>query len=168
MSFKEEQTGKFFMGSGNIYVPTNTLQSDIDKAKEQQEKEEVLAKLRELDDIKQKEIEDQIQELELLPEGNKVIILPYPTNPYKKIKVGGIYLGNNGSFLNPDSGEMDTEKELVVCGKIIEIGRSCKEARVGDDIFYIKNSALPLPFMSQGYVVIAEPNAVCYVGKGLK
>lgn len=170
MSLKEEQTGKFHMytGKGGLILPENSFQRDIEKMKEDKEKEEALTILRNLDDLKQKEIEDTIQELELLPEGNKIIILPYPTNPYKKIKQGSIYLGNNGSFKNPDSGEMDTLAEFVSCAKIIEIGPNCVQAKVGDDLFFIKNAAMPLPFMSLGYLVVNEPNVVSFIGKRSK
>lgn len=170
MSLKEEMSGKYGMytGKSGIILPENQLQYEIDKAKKEKEEEDALALLRELDDIKQKEIEDSISELELLPEGNKIIILPYPTNPYKKIKQGSIYLGNNGSFKNPDSGEMDTLQEFVTCAKIIEVGPDCKKAKIGNDLFFIKNSAVPLPFMSLGYLVVNEPNVVAYIGKGLK
>lgn len=170
MSLKEELNGRFHMYSekNGIILPENQLLIDAAKAKKVKEEDEMLATLRELDDKKQAEIETQLSKLELIPEGNRVIILPYPTNPYKKIKAGSIYLGNDGSFKNPDTGEMDNLQEFIVCGKIIEVGPDCKRAIVGNDIFYIKNSAVPIPFMSLGYVSTNEPNIIVHIGEGLK
>lgn len=170
MSLKEEVNGRFHMYNekNGIILPENQLLIDAAKARKIKEEEEMLASLRELDDKKQKEIEAHLANLELIPEGNRIIILPYPTNPYKKIKAGSIYLGNDGSFKNPDSGEMDTLEEFVTCGKVIEVGPDCKRAIIGNDVFYIKGASVPVPFMSLGYTSINEPNVIVHIGENLK
>ena len=170
MSKKEELTGKFQMytGKGDIFVPENQLLKEARLLREQNEAKEMVQKLKELDEQKQLELEERIKDLEIIPNGNKVILLPYPTNPYKKLMQGGLYVGYEGEFLNPDSGEQDKLKELVACAKIIEVGPECKFAKVGDDVFYDTRTTYPIPFLSLGYISTSEPQILTFMNNGLK
>ena len=158
MSKKEELNGRFHMQpNSGIIIPENQLLADAQRLREEKEKEELNQKLIELDKAKQQSIEEKLKTLELIPNGNKIMILPYPTNPYKKIMQGSIYLGNNGDFKNPDTGEMDRLEESIICGQVVELGPDCKFGKVGDDVFYDKRSVYPVPFMSSGYILTSEP-----------
>ena len=82
-----ESQGKYFMGknlNSGLILP-DTLQKDIDRAKLEKEKEEAINLLIDAEKQKQEEIKQKAEKLELLPMGNKIIILPYPRNPYRKI-----------------------------------------------------------------------------------
>ena len=168
MTKLSESAGKFYMNSGNIITPKNELLEDIRRAKEEKEVEEANKLLIELQKEKQKEIEEKLQTLELLPLGNKIILLPYPENPYKKIIDGSIIVEYNGAFMNPDSGEKDQLKTLIGCAKVIEVGPECKFLVPGDDIYYDTRTTYPVPFMSMGYQLTSEPQILCVLNSNLK
>ena len=165
-----EAAGKYFLNknTSGLYVPENALQLEIAKAKEEKERQEANNILLEAEKQKQQEILERAEKLELLPMGNKIIILPYPRNPYRELMKGNIIVDYDGSFKNPDSGEMDTLKELVACGKVIEIGPECKHVKEGDDVYYANGTSVPLPFMNRGYHVTSEPQIIAFLNEGLK
>lgn len=173
MSFKESQTGKFYMGNRtnantDLYVPENQILIEAQKQREQKEIEEANKMYIELQEKKQAELEAKLETLELIPMGAKVVLLPYPKNPYKKVLNGKIIVEYNGLFNNPDSGELDTLQELVACAKVIEIGPECKYVKPGDDVYYDPRTCYPLPFMSLGYKLTTEPQLLTILNEGLK
>lgn len=169
MSFNEEQFGKFyFNGDKKLITPENPFSAELEKQKLEKEAEEANKLLIQLAQEKQKELDEKINNLEMIPIFNKVILLPYPTNPYKKIMDGHIFVDYSGDFLNPESGERDTLKELVGCAKIIEVGPECKYLKVGDDVYYDTRTVYPVPFMSLGYRLTTEPQILCILNEGLK
>ena len=173
MSFKEEQTGVHYMGltkskETGLLMQVNPFTEQVNKMKDEKAEEDAKKMLLELEKKKQEEIMSKIEKLEMLPLGNKVIILPYPENPYKKVMEGNIIVEYTGSFLNPDSGESDKLKEFVGCAQVIEVGPECKYLKPGDDIYYLPNTAFPIPFMSMGYKLTTEPQILCVLNESLK
>lgn len=162
--------GKFFMGNrkDNLIVPESPFTNEFEKLKREKEAEEAQKMLLELEKQKQEEVNKKLETLELLPMGNKLVLLPYPTNPYRKIMEGSIIVDYTGAFKNPDTGEMDTHKELVGCAKVIEVGPECKYLQPGDDIYYDTRTTYPVPFMSLGYQLTSEPQILCVLNSGLK
>ena len=113
---------------------------------------------------KQKEIDDKAERLELIPISNKVLILPYPENPYRKaITSSGLIIPLNPQFQNPESGQQDNLKEGIVCAKVIEVGPECKWLKEGDDIYIRNVGAAPVPFDRRGYWAISEQNVICRI-----
>lgn len=171
MSFREEQNGTFYFPhkkESKLILPEKPLEDLFEKSKFEKEQEEAAKMLFELEKKKQEEINAKVEKLEMLPLGNKIVILPYPSNPYKKIMEGSIIVEYDGSFKNPDSGEGDKLKEFVACAKVIEVGPDCTFIKPGDDVYYMPNTAYPLPFMTLGYKVTTEPQTLCVIGEGLK
>lgn len=162
-----ESAGKFFMGK-NILSNENDLDYLIAKSKQEKEEKELQGILLDAEKAKQEEIDRKLQTLELMPLGNKVIIEMYPRNPYRKILNKGIIVDYDGSFLNPDTGEMDKEKELVACARVIEVGPECKYVQVGDDVYFDTRTVVPIPFMSMGYRLLAEQQVFCVINEKLK
>jgi len=162
-----EAAGKFYMGK-NLITPTNPFLDEIEEMKRQKEADELNRKLIEADKIKQEEINKKLETLELIPMSNKVVIMPYPQNPYRKIMEGNIIVDYQGDFKNPDSGEWDKMKELVACGKIIEVGPECKFLKPGDDVYYDSRTVYPLPFMHMGHQITSEPQILCVINEKLK
>ena len=167
MTTVSESTGKFYMGK-NLILPKNELLDEIDRIKEEKAAEEANKLLIDLQKQKQKEIYEKLQTLELLPMGSKIILLPYPENPYKKIIEGSIIVEYTGDFMNPDSGEKDKLNVLVGCAKVIEVGPECKYLKPGDDIYYDTRTTYPVPFMSLGYLLTTEAQILCVLNSGLK
>jgi len=177
MSIREEAAGKYFMGGTkenyspggvNMILPEN----EILRMAEKQRREKELAEANRLfllaQEQKQKELNEKLERLELLPMGPKVILLPYASNPYRKIMEGNIIVDFKGEFNNPDSGEKDTLDTFVGCAQIIEVGPECKYLQKGDDVFYDTRTVYPLPFMQQGYRVTVEPSIIAVINEGLK
>jgi hypothetical protein len=151
-----------------ILTPENELEYEFQKMHLEKDIEKANQLFLEAEKQKQAELEAKLATLEMIPLYNKVLILPYPRNPYKKIvNESGLIVEYNGSFKNPDTGEMDTMKELIGCAKVIETGPECKYLKQGDDIFYDTRSALPVPMMSLGYLLIHEAQALCALNENL-
>ena len=166
-----EAGGKYFMSknlNSGLIIPGNSLAKDIERAKLEKEKQEALNLLIDAEKQKQEEIKQRAEKIELLPMGNKIIIVPYPRNPYRKIMEGNIFVDYDGTFKNPDTGEMSKETELISCGKVIEVGTECKYVKIGDDVYYANNTSYPLPFMSLGYHITSEPQIIAFLNEGLK
>lgn len=160
--------GSFNMGK-NIIVPINPIEREAQKLREEKEVKEIADKLQEVHNRKQKEILDRLEGLEIIPNERRLIILPYAKNPYRQIMTeSGLYVENNGLFLNPDTGELDQEKELIPCAKVVEVGPGTLYVKVGDDVYYDSRAALPMPFMSVGYFTIHETQAYAIINNDLK
>lgn len=152
-----------------IIKPEYTFSKDLELQKQEMLAKKAADKLRELAEIKDKELQEKMETLEILPIGQNLIILPYPTNPYaQQLSKGGLILnGYNGQFLNPDSGENDTLNLGIGCAKVVEAGPACKYVVNGDDIFYDTRVIKPVPFMSCGYYLTNEPNIIAVINEGL-
>ncbi len=173
MSIREEQMGKFFMGGSSknyegLILPENPFTKELESQKDEQAAKEARELFLKLEKEKQEELNAKLATLEMLPMFNKVILLPYPSNPYKKTVQGSIIVEYNGDFMNPDSGEKDKLQELVACAKVIEVGPECKYLKAGDDIYYDPRTCYPVPFMSLGYKLTSEPQILCVLNESLK
>lgn len=167
MSFKEEQMGKYFMSNrSNLEVPT--IKDAAERLKEEKAAEEIKKALFEAEKNKQAEINKKLETLEMLPMMNKIILQPYPVNPYRKVVEGSLIVDYTGAFKNPDSGEDDKLQELVGCAKVIEVGPECKYLKPGDDVYYDTRTVYPVPFMSMGYRLTSEPQILCVLNEKLK
>ncbi len=162
-----EAGGKYFMNK-NLIVPGAPLEKEFEELRNQKEIEEASKMLLELEKAKQEEINAKLETLELMPLENKVIISPYPRNPYRKVVEGSIIVDYDGSFKNPDSGEMDQLKEGIKCGKVIEVGPKCTFLKPGDDVYYDGRTVYPLPFMTLGYVLTQENAILAALNTDLK
>lgn len=168
-----EKTGKFYYGEGITKRSGSKddllLENVLKKQEVEKAAKEASQILLEAKKAKQKELEERLKTLEMLPIGSKVVILPYPENPYKKvITESGILIDYDGSFKNPDSGEQDKLKQGIQCAKVIEVGPDCKVVRLGDDVFYESRATAPLPFFSLGYEVLVEGNIFVILNEGLQ
>lgn len=167
MSFKEEQMGRYFMSNrSNLEVPT--IKDAAERLREEKAAEEIRKALFEAEQNKQAEINKKLETLEMLPMMNKIILQPYPVNPYRKVVEGSLIVDYTGAFKNPDTGEDDKLQELVGCAKIIEVGPECKYLKPGDDVYYDTRTVYPVPFMSMGYRLTSEPQILCVLNEKLK
>lgn len=119
---------------------------------------------------KSEEMEEKLKSLEIMPLTNYILSRPFDKNPYVALKMKGniILEGYNGNFLSQDTGEMEQEEQMIVVGTVIEVGPECKYIKEGDDIFYTKNSLVPVPFFGKGFQLINENRVVVVINKGLK
>lgn len=157
------------MAMQKIITPEYTFSKDLELQKQELLAKQAAERLRELAEIKDRELQEKMETLEILPIGQNLIILPYPTNPYvQQLSKGGLILnGYTGQFLNPDSGENDKLNLGIGCAKVIEVGPACKYVKNGDDIFYDTRVIKPVPFMNCGYYLTNEPNITAVINEGL-
>lgn len=127
------------------------------------------------DDIKRrlennKVMDKKLLNLEVMPITNYILVRPFDKNPYVKFETKGniIISGYDGNFMNPDTGEVDQEEQMIVVGTVIEVGPECKYIREGDDIFYTKTSLVPIPFYGKGFQLVNENRVAVVVNEGLK
>lgn len=165
MNTREGKNSIFMPG---LIEPERDINAQFEKRRLEKEVEEANKKLVELEKQKQEELDAKMERLELLPMYDKVILLPYPRNPYRKLVENGLIVSYTGDFNNPDSGEKDTLDTLVGCAKIIEIGPLTKYLRVGDDVFYDTRTCYPVPFLKMGYKTTQENQILCVLNEGLK
>lgn len=108
--------------------------------------------------------------LEIKPTSNNLLVKPYKKNPYEKAEVrkSGIILDSDAAtFTNPDSGEEEEEQVGIIVGRVIEVGPECKWVKPGDDVYYMFNSIIPIPFFRQGFQCVAEPRTLMFLNTGL-
>lgn len=164
-----QAAGKFYFNDINTLDDSMLLENQIKKAKDEKLEKELDEAFIQAEKAKQEELLQKLETLELMPMGNKIIIMPYVRNPYRKvISEGGIILDYNGDFKNPDTGEMDKEVVGIGCAKVIEVGPEAKYLSPGDDIIYDTRQVYPVPFMQLGYKAMPEPNVICVINEKLK
>lgn len=170
MSFREEQMGKFFMGNrqDKLIIPEDPLAKEIRQMKQEKEEKEMNEALINEAKRKQAELEEKLERLELMPVGPRIIVQPYPNNPYRKIMEGSIIVDYGETFKNPDSGEYDKLAAGVICAQVIEVGPECKWIKPGDDVFCQNGVMVPVPFFSSGYKTLAEQQVLAIVSENLK
>lgn len=149
---------------GGLLIPENQLLENIKEANELNEASKIYLEAME---AKQKEIEEKLSTLEMLPLGHHIVVLPYPENPYSRKIQNGILLDSAGIFDNPDSGSKEKMKEGIVCAKVIEVGPETKYVNVGDDIYYPNHTASPIPFFRMGYKLVSEFSVITVIGSNL-
>ncbi len=120
----------------------------------------------------QKELSNDLQNLQMKPIGNYVIVKPYAQNPFQKIKKtdSGIILDLGGMapvVKSNETGEYEEEEAFIKTGVIIEVGPECKYAQAGDTIFWTKTSEVMIPFFKQGLVLVNETRIMAIVNNDL-
>ena len=88
-----------------------------------------------------KQITADLQNLEIMPLTSYVLISPFKTNPFQKIK----------------------EKN----GLITDLGTECKFLKPGDIVFYNIASEVQVPFFKFGFVIVAEQRIIAVVNEKL-
>lgn len=117
-------------------------------------------------------ISENMEGLEILPYGQRILIKPYSQNPYQKIQVSdsGLIVDTGGlapMVKSNETGEFIEEEQLIVVGQVIEVGPDVRQVAIGDDVFYRKDTCVPVPFFKQGLVSVAETQIVVHVNEKL-
>lgn len=106
-------------------------------------------------------------EVELNPINTNVIVKFYDENPYRAVEktASGLIVGleSTKKYKSNETGEMETNDEVVACAKVIAVGPECKQVRVGDDVFVTKIHCTPVPFRKKGYYMRTEQNVMCCI-----
>lgn len=118
-------------------------------------------------------INENVQNIEIMPIGNYVLIKPFEENPFQRIvrdSKSGLILdlgGQRPEYKNTDNGQIEEEESFIKVAIIQEVGYKCEAAKPGDTIFYTKPSAVPVPFYKQGLELVNETRILAIVNEGL-
>ena len=158
MAIREELTGNYIMGSKDTPELTPEMFEELEKFKAEQQDFENKARIAE---------EQKRQELwankSIMPFGHNIMIQPYPENPYlKKVNESGIILDKR-DFTNQDTGQKDELDLGVPCARVVEVGPDVKYIRRGDEIIYMAQRVLPVPFMNTGFLLLNEGAVMCVI-----
>lgn len=117
------------------------------------------------------EVIDNAKNLQIVPINSYVLVKPYETNPYNKIKVSDEGLALNTTkpkIFNSDKGEVEDAEMWERVGTVIEVSPSCKYVKEGDDIFYRKMQSIPVNFLDLGLEVVSENQILVIINENLK
>jgi len=118
-------------------------------------------------------INENVENIEIMPIGNYVLVKEFDENPFQRIvrdTKSGLILDLGGAkpeYKNTDNGQIEEEESFIKVGVIQEVGPDCKFLQSGDTIMYTKPSAVPVPFYKQGLILVNETRALVTINEGL-
>lgn len=118
-------------------------------------------------------LSENIEKVEIKPMFSRLLIKPLSQNPFQRMKVKNGIIVDSGCItphaeLNPNTGKYEEQKEFIKTGAVQEIGPDVKYIRPGDVIFYRVDTVVPVPFLKQGLVSLAENQVIAVVNEGLE
>lgn len=112
-------------------------------------------------------MEIEMEKQVLKPVNSGVLLHIYDENPYKAVltTASGLIVGQESTkqFKSKETGEMEENRQVIACAKVIAIGPECKNVQVGEDVFVVKTFCNPIPYQKKGYYILAEQNIMCRV-----
>jgi len=118
-------------------------------------------------------INSNVENIEILPIGNYLLITPFNENPFQRIvrdSKSGIILDTGGfapEIKNTDTGEFQEEEQIIKVGVVQAVGPDCKWVKEGDAVFATKMSLVPVPFYKQNLQLLCENRVLAVVGEDL-
>lgn len=118
-------------------------------------------------------INENVNNIEIMPLGNYVLVKQFEENPFQRIvrdSKTGIILDTGGlapQYKNTDNGQIEEEESFILVGVVQEVGPECKYLKPGDAVFYSKPSAIPVPFYKQKLIQVNETRILAVVNEGL-
>ena len=147
---------------------------DNAKAKFNEKVDEYVSKLEEHEKLLEQYTEsltEDLNQLEIRPLQEGVLIKPLAQNPFQKIKkVGNIITDTGGlipEYKSKETGEWEEEESFIHYGVVQEVGPTCKYLKEGDVVMWRKPSETPVPFYKQGLVLVNERSIMITVNVGL-
>lgn len=147
---------------------------DNAKAKFNEKVDEYVSKLEEHEKLLEQYTEsltEDLNQLEIRPLYEGVLIKPLTQNPFQKIKkVGNIIMDTGGlipEYKSKETGEWEEEESFIHYGVVQEVGPTCKYLKEGDVVMWRKPSETPVPFYKQGLVLVNERSIMITVNVGL-
>ena len=120
-----------------------------------------------------KKINENVQNIEIMPLGCYVLVKQFDENPFQRIvrdSKSGLILdlgGQKPQYKNTDNGQIEEEENIIRQAVIQEVGPECKWCKPNDVIMYTKMSAVPVPFYKQGLVLVNETRVLVVINEGL-
>lgn len=93
-----------------------------------------------------------------------VLIEPYLTNPFRrKVSANGLLIPDTPTEFNTDKGEYQLQNLRIKVGLVKVIGPDCKEAKVGDLVYFDDACTTPIHFMGEDYYRTHETQLIAIV-----
>jgi hypothetical protein len=115
---------------------------------------------------------DNFENVEIKPMFSRILIEPFKHNPFQRIEIKSGLIIDAGGYtpqvaLNPNTGKYEEQEEFIITGLVIEVGPDTKYLQEGDVIFFRKDTAVPVPFLKQKLVSLAENQVIAVVNDSL-
>lgn len=121
-----------------------------------------------------KKVNDNVENIEIMPIGNYLLIKQFEENPFQRIvrdSKSGLILDMGGmkpQYKNTDNGQIEEEEQFIKVGIVQQVGPECKWCKEDDAVFFTKNSAVPVPFYKQKLQLVNETRILAVVNEGLE
>lgn len=140
-----------------------SIVEDNAKEKINEKVDEYVAKLEEHEKLLKEytdSLTEDLNQLEIKPLYEGVLIKPLAQNPFQKIKREGLIITDTGGltpeYKSNETGEWEEEESFIHYGVVQEVGPTCKYLKEGDIVMWRKPSETPVPFYKQGLVLVNE------------
>ena len=152
----------------------DNIVEDNAKAKFNEKVDEYVSKLEEHEKLLEQYTEsltEDLNQLEIRPLYEGVLIKPLAQNPFQRIKRDGLIITDTGGltpeYKSKETGEWEEEESFIHYGVVQEVGPTCKYLKEGDVVMWRKPSETPVPFYKQGLVLVNEHSIMITVNVGL-
>ena len=154
-------------GNGTTFVIGKDIK-DLTKAeaisKVNDKVDEYVEKLEKHEELLKKyteEIGKDLDNLEIKPIYEGVLIKPYDENPFQRIHKEGAIITDLGgmkpTYKSNEDGQYHEEESFIRVGLVIDAGPTTKYLKEGDVVMWRRPSEVPVPFFKQNLVLVNEP-----------
>lgn len=107
------------------------------------------------------------ESFDIAPDNGNLLIIPFATNPFNQMVINDKGYIENISDVpkvkNPDSGEIEDSEEGVSVARIVGLPKGNTKYKIGDLVYFISASKIPVPFMHTGVYCIHEQRVLAVV-----
>lgn len=164
-------------GNGTTFVIGKDIK-DLTKAeaisKVNNKVDEYVEKLEKHEELLKKyteEIGKDLDNLEIKPIYEGVLIKPYDENPFQRIHKEGAIITDLGgmkpTYKSNEDGQYHEEESFIRVGLVIDAGPTTKYLKEGDVVMWRRPSEVPIPFFKQNLVLVNEHSIMTAVNQGL-
>ena len=164
-------------GNGTTFVIGKDIK-DLTKAetiaKVNDKVDEYVEKLEKHEELLKKyteEIGKDLDNLEIKPIYEGVLIKPYDENPFQRIHKEGAIITDLGgmkpTYKSNEDGQYHEEESFIRVGLVIDAGPTTKYLKEGDVVMWRRPSEVPVPFFKQNLVLVNEHSIMTAVNQGL-
>ena len=164
-------------GNGTTFVMGKDIK-DLTKAeaisKVNDKVDEYVEKLEKHEELLKKyteEIGKDLDNLEIKPIYEGVLIKPYDENPFQRIHKEGAIITDLGgmkpNYKSNEDGQYHEEESFIRVGLVIDAGPTTKYLKEGDVVMWRRPSEVPVPFFKQNLVLVNEHSIMTAVNQGL-
>ena len=161
--------------SKSFVVSKSSVEENYNTEKQAEHEDKVTEYLESLEEYNNQLVSAQedfdLTTLEMKPLYEGVVIKPYITNPFQRIKKeGGVIVdlgGKSPIYKSQEDGKLHEEEAFIKVGKVVEVGTKCAYVKIGDIVMWRKPSETMIPFYRQGFVLVNERSLIMIFNSGL-